>query len=411
MEDNKPLEMDAHPSIEQPKKNKIRLSPPKWSKYVVIFALFVITIALIVRCTGDNEAANINTKALSPVDKQSLQTIGSNPTAEYRDGLNAYTEKKTQESVRSGSSFVPPVAPGSQLLTVEEPASGQGTTPAATVQRSGRTEPPAPRTVRQRTDTQIPSYLSSLESRLASQTSPQVVTVHNKPTPRVPPSPINETSRDQANEAPGLTPGDILYAINVVTLDSDSPGPAMARIVGREYKGSRVTGGFRRSTEHLTLEFDTLVTPQGRKYKIKAYAIDPTTDRTGIRSSIDTHFWERWGGLAASSFLQGLGQAISQSGTTSYQGAWGSTTTRPKFSLEDQLWIAGGKVGERAANVFERNFDRPPTVVFEAGKELGILIVSTEPSAPKPPSSQVPTQQRSIHQNPPSSGQLRQLRN
>ena len=48
------------------------------------------------------------------------------------------------------------------------------------------------------------------------------------------------------------------------------------------------------------------------------------------------------------------------------------------YSVSDQAWIAAGKVGEKAGKIFERNFDRPPTVRLESGTPVGVLVMNVK---------------------------------
>ncbi len=49
-----------------------------------------------------------------------------------------------------------------------------------------------------------------------------------------------------------------------------------------------------------------------------------------------------------------------------------------EYSLSDQAWIAAGKVGEKAGKIFEKGFDRPPTVRLESGTPVGVLVVNVK---------------------------------
>ena len=48
------------------------------------------------------------------------------------------------------------------------------------------------------------------------------------------------------------------------------------------------------------------------------------------------------------------------------------------YSPTDQAWIAAGKVGEKAGKIFEKNFDRPPTVYLESGAAVGIFVLNVK---------------------------------
>jgi type IV secretory pathway VirB10-like protein len=94
-----------------------------------------------------------------------------------------------------------------------------------------------------------------------------------------------------------------------------------------------------------------------------------------LRSDVDSHYLERWGGLVAASFLEGFAEAVSNSGLSTQDTDVGVVVDQPRYSTSDQLWIAAGKVGENLAQPMLQNFYRPPTVYLEPGTEIGILIV------------------------------------
>ena len=127
--------------------------------------------------------------------------------------------------------------------------------------------------------------------------------------------------------------------------------------------------------------------PGGEDVQIEGYAIDPATSEASVASNVDTHFFSRWGGLVASAFLEGLSTAKRYSGSQStvygnYGGGYNGDTTDQMvwntYSPADQAWIAAGKVGEKAGKIFERNFERPPTVYLESGTPVGILILNVK---------------------------------
>ena len=141
-------------------------------------------------------------------------------------------------------------------------------------------------------------------------------------------------------------------------------------------------GGFQRHDERLVLAFSRAVLPSGETLQLEAYAVDPSTSEASVASSVDTHFFSRWGGLIASAFLEGLGTAKRYSGAQSTTYGYGNETTDQmvwnEYSVEDQAWIAAGKVGEKAGKIFEKGFDRPPTVRLESGTPVGVLVLNVK---------------------------------
>jgi type IV secretory pathway VirB10-like protein len=180
----------------------------------------------------------------------------------------------------------------------------------------------------------------------------------------------------------GMKPGDLLYAVIDTGVNSDVPSAVMATIVSGKYNKARLLGKFQRFDERLVLAFSQAILPTGETLQIEAYAVDPSTSEASVASSVDTHFFSRWGGLVASAFLEGLSNAKRYSGaqSTVYGGINGTTDQMVwnSYSPADQAWIAAGKVGERAGKIFERHFERPPTVYLESGAPVGALILSVK---------------------------------
>jgi hypothetical protein len=182
----------------------------------------------------------------------------------------------------------------------------------------------------------------------------------------------------ESKEKLQVAPGDIVYARNELLLNSDSGGPAQATIVSGSYQGSKVLGGFEKKGDYLRVEFNRLVTSEGEEYSIEAYAIDPDVPSSAVRTDIDRHMLQRWGGLMAASFLAGFGEAVSESGSSVSVSDGSTTKAYPEMDMTQQLWTAGGKVGEELANIFRKKFERPATVTLRPGQNLGILFISTE---------------------------------
>ena len=55
-----------------------------------------------------------------------------------------------------------------------------------------------------------------------------------------------------------------------------------------------------------------------------------------------------------------------------------TTTTPPPLAGLARALIAAGKVGEKAGKIFEKNFERPPTVTLASGTPIGVLILNVK---------------------------------
>lgn len=186
----------------------------------------------------------------------------------------------------------------------------------------------------------------------------------------------NQKNTASAANNLNIEPGNVLYAQNLVAVDSDAPGtPVVTTVVVGPMKGAKFFGSFERHGEGLVINFSRYY-KDGKNYTVSAFAVDPETARTTVASHVDTHFIERWGGLIAASFVEGLGDAVSESGrTVTDTGSGAVYSQNDKFSTADQIKIAAGEVGGRVADQLEQNFNKPPTVTLNPKDMVGILIL------------------------------------
>jgi intracellular multiplication protein IcmE len=386
--------------IEPGRKGFLSGIPGCWKIFfvlVVAFGMFFVTLSM----SGGRKTEHlVHTEATRPRNMEELKKVGVRSSEEMSRKTKDYADMKSGEAAREGRTYVPPIVPDSRPVVYEDPL--VKVQPAPDPPKEVRT-PPQPQARRTRTpeqslvvrarptraeradrgDQTMMGYMAKLDARW-DRFDPAVAVVLNNAKPRMMERPDAKEGRAResakvlaaGNAAPpGVKPGDILYCVNRVTLDSDAPGPAMVEVIDGPYTGAKAIGAFTRMNEHLTLTFSQLVMPSGLRYAITGYAMDPRTDRTAVRSSVNSHAFERWFKYAAAKFLEGFGEIVSTQGSSGYSTAYGSGYTRPKLNLEEQIWTAAGKVGEGAARVFERDFGVPPTVTLASGTEMGVLVV------------------------------------
>lgn len=372
---------------------------PGWVLKLLLFGLLAFAALGIARCR-DKDEGYARVADISPSGR-SASRISPEASPAYREQLNVYSERKAEEAMQKEDSFVAPAIGGTvrvkkeqgPVLNTQPAAEDKKPEPAAESKPvlHERT-PPAKGSVRTENvktkrsgpddDGQQKKRMLQYLGALRQQKLPArgATLFLGRPSDSAASAQKQEAVSDvslSATGLPGMRVGDILLAVNRVTLDSDAPGPAMAEIVLGPWKGARAVGSFVRHGENLVLSFTELVTQSGESLSIQACAIDPATDRTAVRSSVDTHALERFGGLIAASFLEGFGDAARRSGTSTYSSIYGSGSSTPRYSLSEEAWIAGGKVGERLGRQMEKNFDMAPTVVLKSGTEMGILLLRT----------------------------------
>lgn len=184
-------------------------------------------------------------------------------------------------------------------------------------------------------------------------------------------------SKNGTKTGPIIKAGTVMFAVLETSINSDEKSPIMARIVEGPLKGGVLLGQFSRVSKRLLLSFTRVSIPTYQKsISLNAVAIDPDTARTAISGQVNNHYLLRYGTLFASSFVQGLSSAIQQSGSTTNCFFGFCQTTNSSLSLEDQLLVGLGTVGQQWSSVMASVFNTPPTIKVPAGVGLGILVMS-----------------------------------
>ena len=189
-----------------------------------------------------------------------------------------------------------------------------------------------------------------------------------------------------AHQIPMLKAGSILFAILNTGVNSDQQGPVMATIVNGKFKGAKLIGSLKQTSDgqRVVLTFNEMsMQSWDDVINIKAVAINPDTAHTAIASDVDNHYILRYGMLFASAFIQGLSQAVQLSGSTNVSDNGTNTTARPKLDTTEKLYVAGGKVGEKFSTIAEKQFNRRPTVVVKSGVGIGVLFTDSVYKYPK----------------------------
>ncbi|MBQ3060224.1 MAG: DotG/IcmE/VirB10 family protein [Desulfovibrio sp.] len=310
---------------------------------------------------------------------------GGEGSEEYNRKLHSHDAQQADAALKAGESFVPtPVGKKAPLVGKKEE-----TPPAPPPVAPVRTMPVQPPRTNDAMLKRMMEDLSALDTKLSAVSAGTGQLVYLKDfseekKPGVSTSQRAEVTPTEAETSSplGIKPGDLLYAVVDTGVNSDVPSAVMATVASGQYKNARLLGSFQRHDERLVLAFNRAVLPSGETVQLEAYAVDPGTSEASVASRVDTHFFSRWGGLIASAFLEGLGTAKRYSGaqSTTY-GTYGESTDQMvwnSYSLEDQAWIAAGKVGEKAGKIFEKGFDRPPTVYLKSGTAIGVLVLNVK---------------------------------
>ena len=346
-------------------------------------AVAVIVIVLLIMLFGAKNPDSTSSMVAARTDAIRGEA-GGKGSEEYNSKLEKHDEQQAYAALKAGKSFVPtPV--GDKTPVVRRKEETKPATPSVAPVRTAPVQ--APRT----NDAMLKRMmedLAELDTKLSvvSVGTGQIVYLKDFSKDKAEALTQEKTSTDETQTAPSpfleIRPGDLLYAVVDTGVNSDVPSAVMATVVEGKYKNTRLLGGFQRHDERLVLAFNRMVLPSGETTQLEAFAVDPSTSEASIATRVDTHFFARWGGLIASAFLEGLGTARRYSGAQStIYGNNGDITDQMiwnTYSFEDQAWIAAGKVGEKAGKIFEKGFDRPPTVYLESGTSVGVLVLNVK---------------------------------
>lgn len=357
---------------------------------LVMFTLLGVAVAAVLVVGGMVLFAPKKSPASASLATARTESVkgqaGGEGSEEYNKKLEAHDQQKAQSALTAGESFIPtPVGTKAPVVTRKQdtPPPPAVTPPRVTPAQAPRTD----NTLQKRMMEDLAALDAKLSGVAVGEGKIVFVGDFSKDKALATPAAIT-ASGEQASGGHALPvkPGDLLYAVIDTGVNSDVPSAVMATVASGKLKNARLLGKFQRFEERLVLAFSRVILPDGSDAQMEGYAVDPDTSEASVASSVDTHFFSRWGGLVASAFLEGLSNAKRYSGaqSTIYGGMNGQTTDQMvwnTYSPADQAWIAAGKVGERAGKIFEKNFDRPPTVFLASGTAVGILVLNVKAPA------------------------------
>jgi intracellular multiplication protein IcmE len=175
--------------------------------------------------------------------------------------------------------------------------------------------------------------------------------------------------------------GQIEYGQLMIEANSDVPGPVMVELASGPLKGARMIGRFQVSDQDLlTLNFNLIVV-DGVSTGTSAVAIDPATTLPGMATDVDQRYFKRAILPAAAAFIEGLTEAISESGRTTIEinSTTGTSQTATSGTSDGRQEVASGiaDAGEEIGDLLNEEADRTrPLVKIRAGTPMGIFFTS-----------------------------------
>ncbi|MFI4957198.1 MAG: TrbI/VirB10 family protein [Gammaproteobacteria bacterium] len=197
------------------------------------------------------------------------------------------------------------------------------------------------------------------------------------PTPTVP---GNVNGLPPAGQGPIIQKaGDMLFAVIDTSVNSDEPGPVLARVVSQgPLYGAKLMGTFERQDQVLFIRFSVISMPDiPQSIAVDAIAVDPETSRTSLATAVDNHTLEKYGTMLAASFLQGMGEAVETSLGTPQLDSSGSATIASQIpaTTRDQVIVGLGKMGQTIGQELQAK-NIQPTVTLDSGTGVGLLFMS-----------------------------------
>ncbi len=374
------------------KQKRVR-APKKWIVWMGALAgVTIIVSALSYVFLGPDEQPQEGRAKIVAMRPKANDTVGGSPSTDsYNVKLKKYNDMKVEEAKKNRSSVVPTVVgeklkrpnvkkiepdnEPKEIKPLKRVPMKKAPKPAKSASRPKRRGPDEMEKYRASVRTKIKTILSQ---ELEYQPHATISFIQEAEAGAG--NARNPQASDKAAEQPPLPfkQGDLLYSANIIHINSDVPSPVAAEIVSGAYKGAQFFGSYQRHQKWLLLRFTELKTPDGNVYKIDAIALDSETNSAAIRSRVDSHYLERWGGIIAASFLEGFGEAVGKSGVNETSTDFENTLSYPEYDVHDQAWIAAGRVGERLAKIMESNFSRPPTVYADTKDMFAIMILSAK---------------------------------
>ncbi|WP_051956155.1 DotG/IcmE/VirB10 family protein [Beijerinckia mobilis] len=180
----------------------------------------------------------------------------------------------------------------------------------------------------------------------------------------------------KAKETVLIPAGRMIYAHTVTAADSDSNGPIVLQADSGPLAGDRMIGSFSKSKSTRLVIQVQRIEHNGQELKADGLVVAPDTMETTVASDIDQHYMERVILPGAAAFVEGVGQAIAMSNTTSQVSPLGGVTAFTKLNFQQQLGVGAGAAANRLGSTLTQQMPTGPTVKLGANLPIGVMFVS-----------------------------------
>lgn len=373
----------------------------------IIIAAIAVIVGAIMLFGGGKEAPNIS--SVKQVAEVSQAPGTGNVSPAYVEAVKDRNEQEVEVAIRQGTSAIPvPIGPPKSLIEIDKPQTSADD-PLERWRRiqeerlrkeQAQTYPPGqvPPEVEQASVDPYAEQKNNLATALATQMQAilEGIEIAEMETVSITDASYMDEKREKEaraaaeaqrvviEQAAGALPkveillevGKIEYAQLITEANTDSPGPVLAVLASGPLSGSRMIGSFSATDEYITLNFNTIVV-DGIALSTSAVALDPATSKPGVITEIDRKYFQRIILPAAAAFIEGIGGAIAESGSTTVSAGEGTTTTEEEDLDARQEFFKGveeasSKVGE----ILDQDGSRAkPMLRVAAGTHLGLLFI------------------------------------
>ncbi len=172
-----------------------------------------------------------------------------------------------------------------------------------------------------------------------------------------------------------ISAGKGIYGVNKLAVSSDQNGPVVVTAESGPIAGDEMIGSFQTKGNRLVVVLQSLTLANGQQERISALVIAPDSMETAVASSVDQHYVARFALPVAAAFVQGLGQAIAESNTTSQVSALGGVTAFTHLNTGQIFGVAAGTAGQQAGQILQKMAPAGPTVTLAAGANVGVIFL------------------------------------
>jgi intracellular multiplication protein IcmE len=165
------------------------------------------------------------------------------------------------------------------------------------------------------------------------------------------------------------------YGQLLIEANTDARGPVLAILASGKLSGARLLGNFQNSDDYITLNFNQLVTKDGRSLPIQAIALDPGTTLPGMITEIDRKYFQRYIIPAAADFISGVGEALAETQVSAVQTDSSTTVSSDDPDFDEAIAQGISDSFDGIADAVKDQASRAqPMLRVAAGTPIGILF-------------------------------------